>query len=148
VAFLGRIPLGHGARFGALTLETGYQALGYTHDSPADIGVPDVGYELIDAGVGWDRALVPRRLEVALRLAYLGFLSAGPLTSTEEYGAANGGGVDLEGGLTAWPARWLWVRLSARYSAVRLSLSGSGLRYARGASDQWGAGSLEVGFAL
>src|SRR5581483_1151613 len=50
VFFVGRIPLGHKARGGFLTVETGYQQLSWGSKSAADIGVPDVSYNLVDFG--------------------------------------------------------------------------------------------------
>jgi hypothetical protein len=148
VLLVGRIPLGHAARGGTLTIETGYQQFDWVHESAQDVGVPDVTYELIDAGLGWDRAIGTPRLVGALRVAYLGLVDAGGITADKEYGRASGNGAEAEGSLTAWPTRWLWLRAGVRYSYIGLSFAQNGTRFARSAADQWVGGTVEVGFAL
>jgi hypothetical protein len=148
ILFVGRIPLGRAARFGTLTVETGFQQLAWGHQSALDVGVPDVKYDLVDAGLGWDRALVGRWLALAVRGAYLAPLSAGDIESAAQYGRSTGWGVEFDGGLTSRPLPWLWLRIDARYSRVALSFAGAGTRFAHGSADQWASGSLEVGFAL
>ena len=148
VLFVGRIPLGHGARGGHLTLETGFQELTWGSKSPADLAVPNVTYDLVDAGLAWERALGTRKLVLSLRLVFLGLVGAGDLASEAEYGRTSGWGLEAEAGLTVLPTRWLWLRLGARYTPVVLQLAAAGRRYARSATDQWVSGLLEVGFAL
>jgi hypothetical protein len=148
VLLVGRIPLGHAARGGTLTIETGYQQLDWVHESALDVSVPDVTYELIDAGLSWDHTLGTRRLAGALRVAYLGLVDAGGITSAAEYGRASGGGVEAEGSLTGWLTRWLWLRAGVRYTYIGLSFAQNGTRFAHSASDQWVGGTLELGLAL
>jgi len=148
ILFVGRIPLGHAAAGGTLTVETGFQQLAWGHQSQLDVGVPDVKYDLVDAGLGWDRPLLGRWLQLALRGAYLAPLSAGDIESAAQYGPSTGWGLEFDGGLTSRPLRWLWLRVDARYSRVALSFSGAGTRFAHASADQWASGSLEVGFAL
>lgn len=146
--FLGRIPLGHNARGGALTLSTGYQQLTWRSSSPRDLGVPNVDYHMVDLGLGWDHTLGTRYVALALRVGGLVMRSGGPLTSADEYGTARGGGLDATAALSVMPTRWLTLRLTARYTGLFLAFDATGARYARSARDQWMAGLLEVGFAL
>jgi hypothetical protein len=144
--FVGRIPLGRGAVGGTLTVETGFQQLNWTHQTPADVGVPDVGYGLVDAGLGWQRALT-RLVLLELRAAGLALVDAGAITSRNEYGDASGGGLEAAAGVTVRPLSWLWLRLSGDYTLVNLSFAHAGARAANSASDQWAGGALEVGVA-
>jgi hypothetical protein len=148
VMFLGRIPLGHRAIGGVLQLETGFQQLSWAHASSADVGVPDVSYDLVDAGLQWERALGTRYAVLALRLAYLAPVGEGAISSDAEYGRSTGWGLEAGAGLTVWPVRWVWIALSARYSHLGLTFAGSGKRFARSAAEDWAGGALEVGFAL
>jgi hypothetical protein len=148
ILFVGRIPLGHNAIGGTLTIETGFQQLSWGHQSQLDIGVPDVKYDLIDAGLSWERAIFPRWALLSLRFAYLAPVSAGDIESETQYGRSSGWGIEADGGLTSWPTRWLWIRVDARYSRVGLDFNGSGTRFAHSSADQWISGALEVGFAL
>ncbi|MCU1281509.1 MAG: hypothetical protein JWM53_5055, partial [bacterium] len=68
VLFVGRVPLGHEAKAGVLTLDTGLQSMSWSHAAPVDVGVPDVQYNLVTGGLGWERALGSRWLILALRL--------------------------------------------------------------------------------
>ncbi len=145
---VGRIPLGHAARGGTLQIESGYQRLEWHHQSQLDAQVPDVDYQAIDIGLGWDRSFGPRWLVGSLRVAYLAIVDAGSITSLSQYGGANGWGVEGEASLTAWPLRWLWLRLDARYSAIGLEFAQNGTRFAHTSLDSWVGGALEVGFAL
>jgi hypothetical protein len=145
---VGRIPLGHAARGGTLTIETGYQQLDWHHESQLDIGVPDVAYQSVDLGLAWDRPLGARWLVGALRFAYLAVVDSGNITSGAEYGSARGWGVEAEASLTAWPVRWLWLKLDARESAIGLEFARRGTRFAHSSLDNWVAGTLEIGFAL
>jgi hypothetical protein len=145
---VGRIPLGHKARGGTLQIETGYQDMSWNHESEQDTRIPDVQYQSIDLGLGWDRALGTRYLHGGLRLAYLAVIAAGNITAEAQYGDASGWGVEAEAGLTAWPLRWLWLKLDARYDALGLTFARNGTRYAHSSLDQWVGGMLEVGFAL
>lgn len=148
VFFVGRIPLGHKARGGFLTLETGYQQVNWGSKSAAEIGVPDVSYGLVDAGLRWQHELGTRFAVFDLRVAYQYMASGGDITSAAQYGNANGNGVDLDVGLTAWPVRWLWLKLGARYTPIVLKFAASGAHFAKRALDQFVDGTLEVGFAL
>lgn len=148
VRFLGRIPLGHNARGGALTLSTGYQQLTWKSSSPRDLGVPNVDYHMVDLGLGWDHTLGTRYVALGLRVGGLVMRSGGALTSADEYGTAHGGGLDATAALRVMPTRWLTLRLTARYTGLFLAFDATGARYARSAKDQWMAGLLEVGFAL
>ena len=151
VLFVGRVPLGHHAIAGVLTLDTGLQQMSWSHAAPVDVGVPNVQYDLIGGGVGWERSLLPggsRWIILGLRLGALGLLSAGDIAAATEYGAVGGWGLQLSGGWTARPADWLWLRLSASWDRLALSFAGAGTRFARSATDNWIGGALEVGFAL
>jgi len=148
VLFVGRIPLGHDAFAGTLQVEGGFQQLSWGHQSQLDVGVPDVKYDLIDAGVQWDRPLFGKWLELALRFAYLAPLSAGDIESDAQYGRSTGWGVEANAGVTSRPTSWLWLRIDAVYSRVALSFAGAGTRFAHSSADQWAAGAFEVGFAL
>jgi hypothetical protein len=146
--FVGRIPLGHGAFAGTLQLETGWQQFNYSHAAPVDVGVPNVSYGAVVAGLGWDRRLGPRWLVHDLRAAYLALLLAGDITDESNYGRASGWGIGASAGVTALPLKWLWVRVRASYDRIALHFGGSGTRFAGSAADQWLGGQLEVGFAL
>jgi len=148
VMFVGRIPLGHAARGGTLQLETGFQQISWGALSQQDLGVPDVSYDLVDAGLAWEKPLGTRFLALHLRLAYQGLVGAGAITSDAQYGHATGGGFEADAGLTAWPTRWLWLRVSGRYTPLFLSFAQAGARFAHSATDQFVDGVLEVGFAL
>jgi hypothetical protein len=145
---VGRIPLGHQARGGTLQIESGYQELLWKSESEQDTRIPDVQYQAIDLGLGWDRPLGTRRFVAALRLAYLAVVAAGNITAEAQYGDGNGWGVETEASLTAWPLRWLWLRLDARYDALGLTFARNGTRFAHSSTDHWIGGLLEVGFAL
>ncbi|MGZ3425831.1 MAG: hypothetical protein ACXVCV_04235 [Polyangia bacterium] len=148
VLFVGRVPLGHGAKAGVLTLDTGLQSMSWSHAAPVDVGVPDVQYNLIAGGVGWERALGSRWLILGLRVGVMGLLSAGDIAAQTQYGAVGGWGLQLAGGWTARPTDWLWLRLSGSWDRVALSFAGAGTRFAKSATDNWIGGALEVGFAL
>jgi hypothetical protein len=148
VLLVGRVPLGHRARGGTLSIDTGFEQINWTSESATDIGVPDARHDVIDLGLGWDRTLGTRYLAFSLRLAYLAVLSSGPITDGTQYGSASAWGIETQGGLTAWPLRWLWLRLDAQYSRVALSFANTGARFAKTSADQWVGGALEVGFAL
>jgi hypothetical protein len=148
VLFVGRVPLGHGARGGMLTLDTGLQQMSWSHAAPVDVGVPDVQYDLVGGGVGWERALGSRWLIAGLRVGVMGLLSAGDIAAQTQYGAVGGWGLQLAGGWTARPLDWLWIRLSASWDRIALSFAGAGTRFAKSAVDNWVGGALEVGFAL
>jgi hypothetical protein len=147
---VGKIPLGRikNRNRGDLTLETGYASIAFAHADAHDLAIPDVGYDLLDAGLSLDQPLGTRLVSLNLRFAFLGVLGTGAIGSDTEYGTNVGWGLDAEAGLTLWPIRWLWVKLGARYSRVALSFAGSGARFARNSADQWASGVLEVGGAL
>jgi hypothetical protein len=144
----GRVPLGHGAKAGVLTLDTGLQSMSWSHAAPVDVGVPDVQYDLIAGGLGWERALGTRWIILSVRTGVMGLLSAGDIAGPTQYGAVGGWGLQLAGGWTARPADWLWLRLSGSWDRVALSFAGAGTRFAKSAVDNWIGGALEVGFAL
>jgi hypothetical protein len=148
VLFVGRIPLGHGARGGTLTIDTGLQQMSWSHAAPVDVGVPDVRYDLVGAGLGWERAIGPRWLTLGLRLGAMGLASAGDIASDAQYGPASGWCLQLAGAVTVRPYDWLWLRLDGNWDRIALSFGGAGTRYARAATDNWIGGALEVGFAL
>jgi hypothetical protein len=148
VLFVGRIPLGHGARGGTLQLETGFQEITWGSKSPQDIGVPDVTYDLVDGGMTWEKTLGTRALVLGVRAAFQGLVGAGEIASYAQYGPVGGWGLDLDVGLTVWPTRWLWLRLDGRYTPLLLSFPAAGARFAHSATDQFVDGLLEVGFAL
>jgi hypothetical protein len=145
---VGRIPLGHGAKGGTLSIESGYQQLDWSHQSELDARVPDVQYQAIDLGLGWDRPFGPRWLVGALRVAYLAVVDAGNITSGTQYGAATGWGIEAQVSLTAYPLKWMWLKLDARDSFIGLIFAQNGTRYARSSRDNWIGGALEIGFAL
>jgi hypothetical protein len=145
---VGRIPLGHKASGGTLQIETGYQELGWQHQSQQDTRIPDVDYQSIDIGLQWDRALGAKWIVGALRVAYLAVFDAGKITGPDQYGNGNGWGVEAQASVTAWPVKWVWLKLEARYDAMGLSFARDGTRFAKTSLDQWTAGVLEVGFAL
>ncbi|HWE28189.1 MAG TPA: hypothetical protein VHB97_09315, partial [Polyangia bacterium] len=148
VLFVGRIPLGHESAGGTLTIDTGWQRMSWSHAAPVDVGVPDVRYDSIAAGLGWERALLGRYAVLALRGGYLGVLYDGAIASTTQYGAASAWGVSASASVTSWMTSWLWLRLSGSYDHVGLSFAGAGTRFAHSAGDDWIGGALEVGFAL
>jgi hypothetical protein len=148
VGLVSRIPLGHRAVAGTLILDTGVAQMSFGSAAPVDIGVPDVRYDMISAGLGWERALGTRWAVLSLRIGYDGLFSAGDIQSDGQYGSGNGWGMGGGAGVTAWPTSWLWLRLAGKYDRIALSFAGSGTRYARSAADQWMGGALEVGFAL
>jgi hypothetical protein len=145
---VGRIPLGHKAAGGTLQIETGYQELDWQHESQQDTRIPDVDYQAIDLGLQWDRELGVKWLKGALRVAYLAVFDAGKITGPDQYGNGNGWGVEAQASLTAWPVRWVWFKLEARYNAMGMSFAHTGTRFASSSLDQWTGGLLEVGFAL
>jgi len=145
---LGRIPLGRAPGHGALLVDAGVDQLRYAHRSERQLGVPDVGYTLVGAGLGLDQPLGTRVLRLGLRLAFSGLVDSGPVTNADEYGTASGWAVETEGGLSVWPIRWLWLRAGARYTRVALAFDGNGMRFAHSAADQWIGGAFEVGGAL
>ena len=65
--FVGRIPLGHEAAGGTLSLDTGWQRLSWSQSAPVDVGVPDVRYDAVALGAGWDRAVAGHWALVDLR---------------------------------------------------------------------------------
>jgi hypothetical protein len=146
--FVGRIPLGHNAAGGTLSLDTGWQRLSWSQNAPVDVGVPDVRYDAVAAGAGWDRALVNRWALLALRAGYLGVIHSGDISSATQYGPAHAGGFSASASLTSWPTDWLWLRLQGDYDLVALSFAGAGTRFAHSADDHFIGGALEVGFAL
>jgi hypothetical protein len=148
VKLAGRIPLGHGASGGTLSVETGWMQLNWSDTAPVDVGVPNVSWGAVDAGLSWDRAIFARYLELELRLAYLGVVESGDISSDAQYGRSTGWGIGADAALTARPLSWLWLRLRASYDRLALSFAGAGTRFAHSASDQWLGGQLEVGFAL
>ena len=148
VLFVGRVPLGHNSRGGVLTLDTGLQQMSWSHAAPVDVGVPNVQYDLVGGGVGWERALGTRWIVLGLRVGVMGLLSAGDIGGATQYGAVGGWMMQLAGGWTARPTDWLWLRLSASWDRIALSFAGAGTRFAKSATDNWIGGALEVGFAL
>lgn len=148
VLFVGRIPLGHEARGGTLSLDTGVQQMSWSSAAPVDIGVPNVRYDLVTAGLGWERGLGSRRFVLGLRAAGMGLVSAGDIAGDTEYGRASGWGTSVTASLTARPRDWVWFRLLGNWDRVALSFAGAGTRFAHSAADNWVGGSLEVGFAL
>ncbi len=148
VLFVGRIPLGHNAKGGVLTLDTGLQQMSWSHAAPVDVGVPDVKYDLVGGGLGWERALGSRWIILGARIGVMGLLSAGDIAAETQYGAVGGWGLQLAGGWTARPADWLWFRLAGSWDRIALSFAGAGTRFAKSAADNWIGGTLEVGFAL
>jgi hypothetical protein len=148
ISFVGRAPLGHHARGGMLTIDTGVQQMSWGSAAPVDIGVPDVRYDMITGGLGWEKALGTRWAILSLRVGYDGVFSAGDIQGDTQYGPGNGWGIGASGGLSAWPKTWLWLRAAGNYERIALSFSGSGTRFAKAATDEWIGGTLEVGFAL
>lgn len=148
VLFVGRVPLGRGAVGGALTIDTGLQQMSWSHAAPVDIGVPNVRYDLVGGGLGWERALGWSWLLFGVRLGAMGLLSAGDIASDPQYGAASGWALSLSGGVTLRPRDWLWLRVAANWDRIALRFAGAGTRFAHSATDDWVGGALEVGFAL
>jgi hypothetical protein len=145
---LSRIPLGHGARGGLLLLDTGFQRMSWSHAAPVDVAIPDVRYDVIAAGVGWERALIPRWAALGLRAGYLGVIHSGEISGGAEYGAASGWGLSASASLTTAPLSWLWLRLRGDYDFIGLRFAGAGTRFAHSSADHWIGGALEVGFVL
>ncbi|MEO6954579.1 MAG: hypothetical protein ABI321_22465 [Polyangia bacterium] len=143
-----RVPLGHESSGGTLSIEAGFQSIMWTSVSPQLLGVPDVGYALIDAGLSWQHTLGSRRVELRLRAAALGLVDGGGITSRNEYGRGTAWGLDAGAGVIVRPTSWLWLSVNARYTPLFLTFHEAGARYARSASDQFVDGNLEVGFAL
>jgi hypothetical protein len=148
VLFEGRIPLGHAARGGVLTLDTGVQQMSWASSSATDIGVPDVRYDLVTAGLGWEHTLGARWLFLAARVAAMGLVSAGDIATDAQYGRASGWGLSARASLTLRPRDWVWLRVIGDWDRVALSFAGAGTRLAHAATDNWIGGALEVGFAL
>ena len=148
VLFVGRVPLGHNAKAGVLTIDTGLQQMSWSHAAPVDVGVPNVKYDLVGGGLGWERALGTRWIILGARLGVMGLLSAGDIAGQTQYGPVGGWGLQLAGGWTARPADWFWFRLSASWDRIAMSFAGAGTRFAKSATDNWVGGALEVGFAL
>jgi hypothetical protein len=148
VRFVGRVPLGHASKAGTLTIDTGLQQMSWSHAAPVDVGVPDVKYDLVGGGLGWERALGSRWLILGVRLGVAGLVSAGDIESQTQYGAASGWALQLDGGWTARPADCFWFRLSGNGDRLGRSFAGAGTRYATAAAHNWIGGTLEVGFAL
>ncbi len=146
--FVGRIPLGHAAAGGTLTLDTGWQRISWSQSAPVDVGVPDVRYDAVAAGLGWARALGGHWALLDVRAGYLGVIHAGDITSDAQYGAARAAGFSASASLTSWLTGWLWLRLQGDYDVVALSFAGAGTRFAHTAADHFIGGALEVGFAL
>ena len=96
----------------------------------------------VDGGLQWERASSAAGPMLALRFAYLGPVSAGDIESDAQYGRSTGWGIEADGGLTACPTRWLWLRLDGRYSRVGLSFARRGH-----AVRALVAGSVGVGIA-
>ena len=143
-----RVPLGHESKGGTLSIEAGFQSLLWTSVSPQQLGVPDVEYGLVDGGLAYGHTLGTRRIELGLRIAALGLVRGGPITSRSEYGRGTGWALDVGGGLTIRPTSWLSLAVNARYTQLLLTFHEAGARYARSASDRLVDGNLEVGFAL
>ena len=148
VLFVGRVPLGHKSKGGTLKLDTGLQQMSWSHAAPVDVGVPNVKYDLVGGGLGWERALGTRWIILNLRLGFMGLLSAGDIGAQTQYGPVGGWMMQVAGGWTARPADWFWIRLSASWDRIALSFAGAGTRFAKSATDNWVGGALEVGFAL
>lgn len=148
VRFVSRIPLGHAARVGTLTLDTGLQQMSWSHAAPVDVGVPDVRYDLVGGGLGWERALGSRWLILGARFGAMGLLSAGDIASATQYGSVGGWGVQVAGSLSARPRDWVWLRITADWDRIAMSFAGTGTRFAHSATDNWIGAALEVGFAL
>lgn len=148
VLFVSRVPLGHNAKAGVLTLDTGLQQMSWSHAAPVDVGIPNVKYDLVGGGLGWERALGSKWIIINLRLGVMGLLSAGDIGSQTQYGPVGGWMMQVAGGWTARPAEWLWFRLSASWDRIAMSFAGAGTRFAKSATDNWVGGALEVGFAL
>ena len=148
VRFVGRVPLGHHAVAGTLSIDTGLQQMSWSAAAPVDIGVPDVRYDLVTAGLGWERPIVGRWAILAVRLAGMGLVSMGDIASDTQYGRGTGWGLSASASLTMRPRDWLWLRLIGDWDRVAMSFAGAGTRFARHATDNWVGGALEVGFAL
>ncbi|HEX9102795.1 MAG TPA: hypothetical protein VF997_11360, partial [Polyangia bacterium] len=100
VLFVGRVPLGHNAKAGTLTLDTGLQQMSWSHAAPVDVGVPNVKYDLVGGGLGWERALGTRWIILGARLGFMGLLSAGDIAGQTQYGSVGGWALQLSGGWT------------------------------------------------
>ena len=148
VRLAGRIPLGHGAVGGYLQVETGYQKITFTNDLPDLVGVPNASYDIVVAGLQWDRLLGVPWAMLALHFRALAPLGAGDLVAAESYGRASAFGIDAGGGLTFLPLRWMTVRLEADYTRIGLEYKGTGTLVAKSSVDQIPSGALSIGFAL
>jgi hypothetical protein len=148
VMFVGRAPLGRHARGGVLIIDSGLVQMSWAHAAPVDVGIPDVRYDLVGGGLGWERALGTRFVILGLRVGVLGLLSAGDIASDAQYGSTTGWALQVAGSWTARPREWLWLRVLANWDRIALSFAGSGTRFAHSGVDSWAGGALEVGFAL
>jgi len=83
-----------------------------------------------------------------VRLAGLALVEPGAIADPKQYGAATGGGAEIDLGLVFRPTRWLWLRTTARYTPLSLRFAAAGARFAHSALDQFIDATLEVGFAL
>jgi hypothetical protein len=148
LALAGRIPLGRRRLAGQLTVDLEFAELRWSHVAGQDLGVPDVGYQTLGAGVALSQPLGTRYIVLNLRFAAAGLMDAGNIDDVTQYGPMQGYSIEAEGGLTAWPLHNLWLRLGARYTRIGMSINGQGTRFARAGTDEWVSGMLEVGGAL
>jgi hypothetical protein len=148
VRLAGRIPLGHQAVGGYLQVETGYQKITFTNEAPDVVGVPNASYDIVVAGLEWDRTLGVPWAMLALRVVALAPIGAGDLVSAEGYGRASAWGIDAGGGVTFLPLRWLTIRVEGDYTRIGLDFKGTGTLVAKSSVDQIPSGALSIGFAL
>ncbi len=147
VLLAGRVPLGHHAVAGYLQVETGFESLSFDLDAPID-GVPNVTYDMVRLGLSWDRTLGAPWILASIHFSYLAPVGAGDITEQPGYGRASAWGIDVGGGLTFLPIRWLTLRLEANYTRIGLTFKGTGSHVASSSADQVPSGALLVGFAL
>jgi hypothetical protein len=148
LGFAGRIPLGHRAVGGYLQVETGYQNLYFAHDNPAAVGIPNAAYDIINAGLSWDRTLGVPWVRLDVRFDALAPVTAGDLVTQAGYGRGSAWGIDVAGGLTFLPVRFLTIRLDAGYTRIGLNYKGTGNLLAHSSADSIPSGSLQLAFAL
>lgn len=121
--------------------------------NPVDVGPPDVGYAYVSLG-GKLRLHFARWALIWAGFHYDLVTTAGPATTSDEYGPARTYGLRVEGGLTFRVWRGLEILASGFYERFQLTFRGSdpppalpGMgNLAESALDQYFGGALSVGY--
>ena len=132
-----------------LTLDTGLQQMSWSHAAPVDVGVPDVQYDLVGGGIGWERALGTRWLILGVRVGVAGLLSAGDIADADAVRRRRrlGARSSTAAGRRAPPIGCgCACRRTGTASRCRSPAPARASR--KSAADNWVGGALEVGFAL